>query len=58
MCGFTRSVCWFRVGGFEAKHDICSVCLAGIDWGSKHKLRKASIATFYAEILLATRERT
>jgi hypothetical protein len=41
LCGMLRSVCWYRVGGFEATKDICSVCLAGIHSEEMERLRRA-----------------
>ena len=40
MCGKRRNTCWFRVGGFDAKHDICSICLARVDWVEKTRLQR------------------
>ena len=39
-CGFKRNTCWYRVGGFNAKHDICSICLASIDLADKTRLQR------------------
>ena len=56
LCGFTRNTCAYRVGGFEAKHDLCSVCIARINSVEKMRLqRRLAKARRRLEIWSATK---
>ena len=58
LCGKRRSVCWFRVGGFHAKHDICSICISEINSVERRRIQRGlAKARRRLEILSATRER-
>ena len=42
LCGTEKNLCWYRVGGFSAKHDICSACLHGVFLKELRRLKRKS----------------